>query len=140
MISEWGSSEGCRCFTLPCALCRASRAACLFAAAMGHPERLLCVFLLELTWPRPLQPGVGHFKIVSCIARTRENPETRGVDQTHTHTEYGGIFFMLISLSYQVQPCKHGYSMKYFYTLSIIITIEYYSYYRSKEYKARIIR
>jgi hypothetical protein len=25
---------------------------------------------LVLTWPRPLQPGVGHFRIVSCIART----------------------------------------------------------------------
>lgn len=41
---------------------------------------------------------------------------------------------MLMSLSYLVQPCKHGYSIKY-YALSIIITIEYYSYYHSKEYK-----
>lgn len=49
-----------------------SLAACLLAAAIGQPDRLLCVLRLELTCPRPLQPGVGHFKIVSCIARTRQ--------------------------------------------------------------------
>lgn len=56
--------------TLPWDLCLASRAACLLAAAIGHPDKLLWVFRFELTCPRPLQPGVGHFKIVSCIART----------------------------------------------------------------------
>ena len=51
-----------------CSLC--SRDACLLAAAMGQPDKLRCVLRLVLTWPRPLQPGVGHFRIVSCIART----------------------------------------------------------------------
>lgn len=48
-----------------------SRDACLLAAAMGQPDKLRCVLRLVLTWPRPLQPGVGHFRIVSCIARTK---------------------------------------------------------------------
>lgn len=78
-IFAWSEFQARLRVALPWALCRASRAACLLAAAMGHPDRLLCVFRFELTWPRPLQPGVGHFKIVSCIARTAENPETRGV-------------------------------------------------------------
>lgn len=45
-------------------------AAALRAAAAGQPERERCVLRLELTWPRPLHPGVGHFKIVSCNANT----------------------------------------------------------------------
>lgn len=57
--------------------CR-SRNACLFAAAIGQPERLLCVFRFELTCPRPLHPGVGHFRIVSCKAKT-------GQDNIYTH-------------------------------------------------------
>lgn len=64
-----------RCWRLVWYFC--SLAACLLAAATGHPERLLCVFRLELTCPRPLHPGVGHFRIVSCIARTiprQQNP------------------------------------------------------------------
>lgn len=47
-----------------------SRDACLLAAAIGQPDKLRWVLRLVLTWPRPLQPGVGHFRIVSCIART----------------------------------------------------------------------
>jgi hypothetical protein len=47
-----------------------SREACLLAAAIGQPDKLRWVLRLVLTWPRPLQPGVGHFRIVSCIART----------------------------------------------------------------------
>lgn len=39
-----------------------------FAAAAGHPERLRCEFRFELICPRPLQPNVGHFKIVSFNA------------------------------------------------------------------------
>lgn len=31
---------------------------------------LLWEFLLLLTWPRPVQPGVGHFRTFSYIART----------------------------------------------------------------------
>lgn len=60
--------------TLPLerALClaRLCLMACLEAAATGQPDRLRCVVRLELTWPRPLQPGVGHFRMVSCIAKT----------------------------------------------------------------------
>ncbi len=52
---------------------RCSLAACLCAAAIGHPERLLCELLLLFTCPLPLHPGVGHFRIVSCIARTKNN-------------------------------------------------------------------
>jgi len=52
--------------------CR-SRNACLFAAAIGQPDRLLCVFRFELTCPRPLHPGVGHFRIVSCKAKTGQD-------------------------------------------------------------------
>lgn len=57
-------------------LCLASLAACFWAAATGQPDSDLWVFLLEETWPRPLQPGVGHLRIVSCIARTGN--QTRG--------------------------------------------------------------
>lgn len=63
-----------RWLTLPLerALClaRLCLMACLEAAATGQPDRLRCVVRLELTWPRPLQPGVGHFRMVSCIAKT----------------------------------------------------------------------
>lgn len=45
-------------------------AAAFLAAAVGQPESERCVLRLELTWPRPLHPGVGHFKIVSCNAKT----------------------------------------------------------------------
>lgn len=48
----------------------ASLAAALDAAACGQPDKLRCVFRFELTWPLPLQFGVGHFKMVSCIAKT----------------------------------------------------------------------
>lgn len=60
------------------------------AAAVGHPDRLLCVFRLELTWPRPLQPGVGHFNIVSCIARTARTQRHAAWLQTRlgTYTRY----------------------------------------------------
>lgn len=50
-----------------------SFAAALFAAAVGQPERLRCVFLLELMWPLPLHPRVGHFNIVSLSASTAIN-------------------------------------------------------------------
>lgn len=44
--------------------------ATLLAAAAGQPDRLRCVVRCEWIWPRPLQPGVGHFMICSCIANT----------------------------------------------------------------------
>jgi hypothetical protein len=47
-----------------------SFAAALFAAAAGQPDKLLCVLRFELTCPRPEQPSVGHFKIVSLRANT----------------------------------------------------------------------
>lgn len=34
-------------------------------------------FLLLFTWPRPEQPGVGHFRTFSYIARTWTNREER---------------------------------------------------------------
>lgn len=46
------------------------RLLCRTAAANGHPDRLLCDVLPLLTCPRPVQPGVGHLTIVSCIAKT----------------------------------------------------------------------
>lgn len=39
----------------------------------GAQERfayLLCEFLLLFTCPRPVQPGVGHLRTFSCMART----------------------------------------------------------------------
>lgn len=51
------------------------RRACFVAAAIGHPLRLRCVLRLVLTWPRPLHPGVGHFRMVSCIAKTTAGKE-----------------------------------------------------------------
>lgn len=57
-----------------------SRAACLLAAATGQPERLRCEFRFELTWPLPLHPGVGHFRMVSCMARTRSTQKNQCVD------------------------------------------------------------
>ena len=100
-----GSEFQARCAALPWALCRASRAACLLAAAMGHPDRLLCVFRFELTWPRPLQPGVGHFKIVSCIARTVGNPETRGVVIERCHFPLDNFFLNMFRSSYTRINC-----------------------------------
>lgn len=38
--------------------------------ARGQPERLRCTLRCGCTWPRPLQPGVGHFRICSCRAST----------------------------------------------------------------------
>lgn len=35
-------------------------------------EYLRCVLRLLLTWPWPVQPGVGHFSTFSCMARTEE--------------------------------------------------------------------
>ena len=46
------------------------------AAAIGSLQRrrssayLLCEFLLLFTCPRPVQPGVGHLRTFSCMART----------------------------------------------------------------------
>ena len=40
------------------------------AAASGQPDRLRCDVRPLLTWPLPVQPGVGHLTIVSCIAST----------------------------------------------------------------------
>lgn len=40
------------------------------AAARSSSTHLRCEFLLLLTWPRPEQPGVGHFNTFSYIART----------------------------------------------------------------------
>ncbi len=34
---------------------------------------LRCVFRLLFTWPWPVQPGVGHFKTFSCMAKTKNN-------------------------------------------------------------------
>ena len=56
--------------TVPGGLPLCERAAAFLAAAVGQPDKDLCVLRLELTWPRPLHPGVGHFKIVSCNAKT----------------------------------------------------------------------
>lgn len=56
--------------SLPDGLALWDLAAAFLAAAVGHPDRERCVLRLELTWPRPLQPGVGHFNIVSCNANT----------------------------------------------------------------------
>jgi len=56
-----------------------SRLECRLAAATGHPDKLRWEFLLLLTCPLPLQPGVGHFKIVSCIARTVNKKTNRGL-------------------------------------------------------------
>lgn len=53
-------------------LARCDLAAALRAAAVGQPDRERCVLRLELTWPRPLHPGVGHFNIVSCNANTAQ--------------------------------------------------------------------
>lgn len=50
-----------------------SLAAALFAAAVGQPDKLRCVFLLELMCPLPLHPSVGHFNIVSLRASTVAN-------------------------------------------------------------------
>ena len=41
-------------------------------SALTH---LRCEFLLLLTWPRPEQPGVGHFKTFSYMARTSTGKE-----------------------------------------------------------------
>lgn len=71
--------------------CR-SRNACLLAAAIGQPDRLLCVFRFELTCPRPLHPGVGHFRIVSCKART-------GQDNIYTHIYYIFIYYIGIDFA-----------------------------------------
>lgn len=55
-----------------------SRVACLEAAASGQPDKLRWVFLLVETWPRPLQPGVGHLRMVSCMARTGTRGDAKG--------------------------------------------------------------
>lgn len=36
---------------------------------------LLWEFLLLLTWPRPVQPGVGHLRTFSYIATTSRRQE-----------------------------------------------------------------
>lgn len=36
----------------------------------GHWAYLRCEFLLLFTCPRPVQPGVGHLRTFSCMART----------------------------------------------------------------------
>ena len=40
-------------------------------------SNLRCELRDELTWPRPLQPGVGHFNIVSCMASTIESNDNK---------------------------------------------------------------
>ena len=55
-----------------------SRVASLEAAASGQPDKLRWVFLLVETWPRPLQPGVGHLRMVSCMARTGTRGDAKG--------------------------------------------------------------
>lgn len=40
-------------------------------------SNLRCELRDELTWPRPLQPGVGHFNIVSCMASTIESNDKK---------------------------------------------------------------
>ena len=43
---------------------------CRFLAAKGHPDSDLWLCLFPLTWPLPVQPGVGHLTVFSCIANT----------------------------------------------------------------------
>lgn len=38
----------------------------------GVLVNLRCVLRLLFTWPWPEQPGVGHFKTFSCMARTTD--------------------------------------------------------------------
>ena len=40
------------------------------AAARGQPDSDRCEVRPLLTWPRPVQPGVGHFTMVSWSAKT----------------------------------------------------------------------
>jgi len=84
--------------------CR-SRNACLFAAAIGQPDRLLCVFRFELTCPRPLHPGVGHFRIVSCKAKT-------GQDNIYTHIY---LFIRLESILQHATFNTHEQTAKSFF-------------------------
>lgn len=41
----------------------------------AHCAYLRCVLRLLLTWPWPVQPGVGHFSTFSCMARTRQQTQ-----------------------------------------------------------------
>lgn len=128
---------------LPWAFCRASRAACLLAAAMGHPDKLLCVFRLELTWPRPLQPGVGHFNMVSCIARTARTQRHVAWLQTHVLGTFVHTRVTYTQLerrgAHARDRCGKGVvKTSCFYALSIIIRVGHRAFRRNEKGSDRI--
>lgn len=45
---------------------------CVCVCVLGCFINLRCVLRLLLTWPWPVQPGVGHFKTFSCMAKTTD--------------------------------------------------------------------
>lgn len=48
---------------------------CCFVSVCVCFNNLRCVLRLLLTWPWPVQPGVGHFKTFSCIAKTTDTQQ-----------------------------------------------------------------
>lgn len=53
----------------------------------GHGRgraHLLCEFLLLFTCPRPVQPGVGHLRTFSCMARTWQGEAERRAQRHNT--------------------------------------------------------
>lgn len=67
----------------------------LLTAALGHPDKLRCEFRLGFMCPLPLQPRVGHFRIVSCNANTLhiEKPIFNVFSSKHENNIYEKLQF-----------------------------------------------
>lgn len=70
-----GVKKGRKHLAVPCATRPHARlSACAGASVCGQDAGrgayLLCEFRLLFTCPRPVQPGVGHLRTFSCMART----------------------------------------------------------------------